>query len=249
MKLRGILQSIGLSEKQADVYLACLKYGPESISNIAHFAGYKRTTLYGILETMKEKGFIITMMRNKRLCYDATPPSALIQILKTQHDDLKSVLPELEQVQGKKDIIPNVQIHEGDATIKQLYLEIFDRIPLGKPVDFLTSITQFQDQFPIVLEAYDKILKETDNPKWVRELVFDDERGRKFVKHLRSKKNKPQTRLLPTDFPIHNEIIIFDNNVVFLSLGHRNIATVITNPEVQKTIKSLYEWAWLSARK
>ena len=50
------LQQIGLTEKEAKVYLAALELGEKAVQVIAQKAGVNRATTYFILESLIEKG-------------------------------------------------------------------------------------------------------------------------------------------------------------------------------------------------
>ena len=56
--LKSILQKIGLSDKDAEVYLACLELGTQPASVIARKAGLKRPTTYLILEGLLKRGLV-----------------------------------------------------------------------------------------------------------------------------------------------------------------------------------------------
>ena len=58
-KLQSILKNIGLSETEAEVYLASLSLGPTTILKIARSSGVKRTSVYTIIDALKEKGLAL----------------------------------------------------------------------------------------------------------------------------------------------------------------------------------------------
>ena len=77
------LQKLGLSQKEASVYIATLELGEASpVSTIAKKAEVNRTTTYDILETLVQKGIVITSTHKKYKFYRAQPPEKLIAYLK-----------------------------------------------------------------------------------------------------------------------------------------------------------------------
>ena len=52
------LQELGLSEKEARVYLALFELGPSVVSGLAKKAGINRSTTYVILETLAKRGLV-----------------------------------------------------------------------------------------------------------------------------------------------------------------------------------------------
>jgi len=58
------LEKIGLSKKEAKVYLACLELSEATIGQISKKSGVKRTTVYDIVESLKEKSLISSSTKN-----------------------------------------------------------------------------------------------------------------------------------------------------------------------------------------
>ena len=52
------LEKIGLTEKEAAVYLALLKLGPTTALKIARETGIKRPTVYTTLDALKGRGLV-----------------------------------------------------------------------------------------------------------------------------------------------------------------------------------------------
>jgi len=247
MDFKATLEKIGLNKKEADIYLTCLEHGPETISNIARLSGYKRPTLYNIIHELLVKGYIILIRRNKKTYYDIVKPKKLLTTLRAREKELEQALPELDAIKRKKQSLPDVQIYEEDNAIKNLYDDIYDQLNAKHETCFLTSVTDAQNYAPFILQAY--FVKISKNPNYkIRELIFDDEGGKKYVKELLAKKIKHQIRLLPIEFPIYNDIAIYQDTVAIFSFKNRSTATIINNPEIAKTFKSLFEWAWFSAK-
>src|SRR3990167_6012452 len=46
----------GLTQKQVDVYIACLEAGPSKVPEIARAAQIKRTTAYGVIDELVAMG-------------------------------------------------------------------------------------------------------------------------------------------------------------------------------------------------
>ena len=60
------LQKIGLSEKEAKVYLAAMELGQAPVQKIAQKAKVNRATTYVILEGLQKKGVITTVDHEKK---------------------------------------------------------------------------------------------------------------------------------------------------------------------------------------
>jgi len=94
------LQEYGLSEKEADVYLACLKMGPSTANRISSATDLRRSTTYDILESLKAKGLISSFIREKKYYFQAADPSELLAFMHAKEEKLKQILPQLERIKA-----------------------------------------------------------------------------------------------------------------------------------------------------
>ncbi len=57
-KLIKKLENIGLSENESRVYLASLSLGPAIVRDIARVSQVKRTTIYSLIDSLKQQGLM-----------------------------------------------------------------------------------------------------------------------------------------------------------------------------------------------
>src|SRR3989338_2859882 len=96
MNLQETLQKVGLSEKEAKIYLALLELGQATVLELAKKSGIKRPTVYVVIEEMREKGYVAKAMRERRVCFTAKSPDLILQALGEKQDLLKGVVGELK---------------------------------------------------------------------------------------------------------------------------------------------------------
>lgn len=53
--LTNILKSFGMSQKEAEVYLALLELGSAKVSDVSKQSSVNRSSAYVVLETLKER--------------------------------------------------------------------------------------------------------------------------------------------------------------------------------------------------
>ena len=83
-QLIEILKEIGLSENEAEVYLTSLSLGPTTILKIAKSSGIGRTTVYSVIETLKNKGLIHIKPVGLKQLYVAEHPDRLENIIENK---------------------------------------------------------------------------------------------------------------------------------------------------------------------
>src|ERR1700689_5744541 len=98
------LQDIGLSEKEARVYLASLELGRTTAEKLAKHAKVNRSTTYVQIESLMKKGLMSTYEEDKKTYFAPESPELLKRLLSKQRDelqskerDLSSILPALLQ--------------------------------------------------------------------------------------------------------------------------------------------------------
>ncbi len=123
------LQRFGLSEKEADIYLALLHLGTVPASDIAKKSGVNRSTAYVVLESLTKKGLAAIEIRDGVRSYSPASPDRLVQKAEDsarEHAELaklgREMLSELETIEKSKDSTkPNIKFFEGIAGIKTAY--------------------------------------------------------------------------------------------------------------------------------
>jgi predicted transcriptional regulator len=89
------LAPLGLTEKEARVYLALLQLGNGSAYSVALKSALKKPTAYVILDELVEKGLAYVIPREKKKRYAAIPPEELMQRAEERFATAQETLPEL----------------------------------------------------------------------------------------------------------------------------------------------------------
>lgn len=112
------LQDIGLSEKEATIYIALLSFDKVSIAELSKKAEVKRPTTYVILDSLAKKGLVSEISVEKKTYYMAEPPEKLglfverqIHLLEGSRKSLEIIIPKL------KDLVKGV-----DYSLKKWHL-------------------------------------------------------------------------------------------------------------------------------
>src|SRR3569833_1103000 len=92
--LKAYLLKLGLLPEIADIYLALLAYGPQTISQLARHSGIERTRIYRLLEELKRSCLVEIETRYKRSIFKAAPISNLQMILTEKEHHLQRLKPE-----------------------------------------------------------------------------------------------------------------------------------------------------------
>lgn len=122
--LEEILKKLELSEKEIEVYLALFAQGKTTPARLAKATGINRSTVYAILEQLKEKGLVIEDVSGKILYFSPTLADDLENAFHKEQERLKEkrkmalrLAEELRKMpQSKMYSIPKIRfVQEGDV--------------------------------------------------------------------------------------------------------------------------------------
>jgi len=254
--LEIVLQRIGLSEKEAKVYLATLELAESSVQNIAKKAGVNRPTAYVILEKLMGLGLASTLQKGKKTYFVAQSPSELENILKEQVSEIEHRKSELEGVMSQLHAIynansekPVVRYFEGADGLLAMDRYGYGQDKMEKDSEIL-SITPID----IIEEHFGSRRKES-----VKERAGRGIKSRTIYTHkdgeIPSATNKEELRegvFLPRDkFPITGTIGIYPNwgMKLYYFDPSKPHGVVIESKELAQNMKLLFELAWKEAKR
>lgn len=117
------LMHIGLSEKEAMVYIALSELGQATAYRIAVVSGLKQATVYVILEALREKGLLLKVPHIKKQLFIVKELTEYLDILSDSLENARRVNARL--LQGRKKGQPTVTYYEGIEGVKESILYRF----------------------------------------------------------------------------------------------------------------------------
>ncbi len=130
--LEKYLQDLGLSDKEAAVYVTLLGVDNASVLDLAQKTKINRTTIYLVLDSLMKKGLASEVQENKKTHYQAEPPERLETyverqkiVLEEQAKRVKDLIPQLKSVQRESGERPVVKYFEGREGIISVNDEFF----------------------------------------------------------------------------------------------------------------------------
>lgn len=245
------LKRLGLSSKQATIYLACLEIGETAtVSTISRVAKMNRTTVNYMVDDMVEMGLLIrTKSKNHSYkTYRAQPPEKLISYLEQKSEkfarlarEAQQVLPELKShYRGMG--WANVYFYEGEEGLIRVYEET---LSATEEIRAYASDKANQAALAGYFPIYYKRRAEKGIP--IRALFTDSPEDRERYKL--DEKELRTSRLLPKEkFGITPEVNFFDNKIMIADWKEK-LGIIIESEEIAKVFKQTFELAWEAAEK
>lgn len=236
------LEKLGLDDKEARVYLALLELGEGNIQQIAKKSGVKRTTVYDIIESLKLKGLLSSVRKNKKELFYAEDPRKLEDMLDEKKQTLRRILPELLSIANALDKKPKIRFYEGAEGIKEVYRDTL-KYPDQELLAWVSeeAVISFDEKF--LNEYY--LPKRVEKKIWVRAIAPDRVYMQKY-KGL-DEKSLRRTKLVSMEkFPLEVEINLYGKNKIgAMSFGEK-IGLIIESQKIYTTLRSIFELNWNS---
>jgi len=238
--LEAEIKKIGLSDKEAKVYLAALELGQATAAEIATHSGINRATTYVILEELKNKGLISVFQKGKKTIFVVEQPERLKNLFEIEEKrvkenflDLKKILPDLDKLYESRGERPKVRFFEGKEGIDSLR------------DDILKTKTKFLYQIlPLDVIAKNLSERKFQNEK-VKKLynipsksIYYNKNGKVFPK----KSGRAEYKFLDDKF--ETEIIIYGEKTAFINIKKKPAGIIIDDVSVSQTIKIFFETLW-----
>ncbi|MFA6023359.1 MAG: helix-turn-helix domain-containing protein [Candidatus Pacearchaeota archaeon] len=157
-KISRILQKIGLSGNEIKVYLTLNDNGSLKAGRISKLAKLDRSSTYNALKMLLEKGFVSYVMIGQVKWFQAVGPKRFFDYIHEQEDDLKEVLPELQERHKAHKVEGQVRLFKGLKGIKTIFLDI---ARTGKDNYVFGSEGQFSEKMPDFAYKFDLLKKQS----------------------------------------------------------------------------------------
>ncbi|MBM5789594.1 TrmB family transcriptional regulator, partial [Candidatus Parcubacteria bacterium] len=247
-ELMNELRHLGLSDKEAAVYLASLELGPAAVQDISHKSKINRATTYVMIESLAARGLLSTFVRGKKRFYAPESPERLLSILRVQQQELEEKRQEFEKAlpllfalyntEGAKPQIRYLEGVEGLKTLRQNFEKLegefiqilsFDDAVVSRDLAHgrQSHINNLKNE-----RVPHRILAVTDHP--------DPDKIPEV--------GVGEWRMIPySEFPMHGEITVRSNHVFLFSYRSSILAVIIVSKEIADVVRSLFNLAWKGA--
>lgn len=250
------IEDLGLSNKEARVYVANLILGPAGVQQIADTSGIKRVTTYVILESLVNLGLVSQTTKAKKTLFNAESPENLQRLLdkkeeslKDQKQQLKELLPELDSLKTLPKDTPHVKFYDGVEGIKTINQMFFTELKKSGITESY-GISNLDDLSKYLPEIEDR----RGNPARLEagiksKFIYTSQKGA-IMKESDKEKNRESRYLPPEKFNFSCDLSIAGKYLALLSTsGSQPIGVVIESLPIASGMKSIFDLAWEASEK
>lgn len=239
------LTNLGLSEKEATVYLALLELSPAAVQDVAVRAGVNRTTTYLLVDALMRRGVVSTTTHGKKQLFVAEPPERLLTVLRLQRRELEEkerellvAIPLLNALHNSRKEKPQIRYFEGAEgvrTVREMLSEESGECVQIVPIDGSESVTEILDRR---VDHFDDLRAENVP---FRSLMVMANPDPDRVPRLPN----AQMRVIDAaEFPVRAEITVRGSTVLLFSYKSNLLSVIVKSEEFAETLRALFNLAW-----
>ena len=243
--IQTALEGAGLSEKEIKAYIVLLEMGPQHANAVARGAGITRANVYYHLEQLKEKGLITTYSNwDNTQFFKAEPANSVVKYLKQKQKKLEDKIEQVDQIAESLDAladsggpqVPSMKIYDSVEKVESLYDEILE----SDIMNAIVNIDRVDEFFPKFGAKFPELVSERGIN--VKELVVDTDGAKSYKKSVKG--DTHDVRILSKEFSHQTDILIYNNEVAFISYDGSPSAFVVQNPAIFATQQQVFDELW-----
>jgi len=241
MKLSTILTTTWLSEREAKLYLSCLKFGSCPASRVANDVGENRTTVYHALLDLCKQWIASKMTKNDSSYFSVISPDELVARYEENVISLKKKLPELYSLYEAYDMKSKVKFYEWLEAVKHMYL---DKLNHWRDVYVFLGMNGINSHLKSFM--YEEYLEKKLKQNVTSHVILKQTKENKSFTDGDHKENR---KSLIIDSPLLNldcEIDMYGENIVAIITWSDKMVSwiIIENQNIHDALKSFFDLIW-----
>lgn len=248
MNLAKKLEAVGLTDKQARVYVAALFLGPSAVQRIAEQADVNRATTYVILAELAEMGLVSESSEGKKTVYVAEPPEAIERyltsmekVISERKEGLKSAMRDLKTVSRVEvSDAPVVRFFKGPEATASVSDYLRRKAPKNDIVYALSDVDEVLKIYPNILKTSPAARKKKNISS---KIIYTGKHNLESDKSLNR-----TTKRIPGK--ICADVNIYSDKMTILSYKEdESTGIIIESKEIVAVLRQLFELAWANQKK
>lgn len=231
------LERIGLTEREAAVYIATLELGLTGALQISRKTGINRPMVYAALESLKQRGLVEVQLKGLKQKFAAANPDQFDAIIRDHKKTFDDALPELLALYKLKGERSNIKYYEGIEGLKSVFETILREVKIGDPYYVIDDQSNWGEHLPW-LESF--IERRARKQLDFRIIFPDSERGRYNLRMAAALNQK--VKLAP--HAILTDMIVTPQRYVTHDFAPPITTVVIENQSIVQNQLQLFRYIW-----
>lgn len=248
----AILNQIGLTEREAAIYLAAIDTGGGTVSELAKEAEIERTGIYYHINNLISDGLLTVAARGKRTTYLPVDPDKLHQLWERKHNNLESILPRLQEQFSREAGHTIVEYFQGIEDVNKFYDRLYAILQeMTPPENTLYILGQSFKSVTSHNKEFLKFIAPKEQLNIVTKVILNESQRRKDGDagirdpYIATRYNLPaaKIRYISDRFNYPSAVVIMGNKIALID--YRNfIYSIHENKNMATTWKLFFDFIW-----
>jgi len=240
-----ILEEIGLTKSEINVYLALLELGSSTTGKIVDKSRASSSKIYEILDKLMQKGLVSFIIKSGVKYFEAAPPERIMDYMKEkeesfnrQKEEMRKLLPELELKQKLAQYKSEATIFKGLKGGETAFKYMINS--MKKDDEWVGFVVSFANQkyFDLLTKLHQLRAK-----KGLKARILINEKHKDEAK-IREKIPYTDVRYIPDEFQTP-AIINIAGNITLLNIMAEEVTVfMIENKDVADSFRNQFEKMW-----
>jgi sugar-specific transcriptional regulator TrmB len=234
------LKNLGLSEKEARVYVALLEIGQSTAYSVANKSGLKKPTTYVVLDELRKKGLVLKLPHARKHLYSAKPPHEVLSAAEEKLYVIKQILPQLAALSLKGAVEVKTLFYEGFEGIREALWYKIDNLSNEECVAFSASGVDASKKLIQLFRELNDAFKERNVRN--RSIARDHPSLQEF-RSVDAEYNR-KVKVIPNNKYSSNISVEIHTSFIRILMFKELQCVIIDNPNVAMTFKQIFEMVW-----
>ncbi|GEM_PF-280034 len=234
-----ILQNLGLTGREAEVYLILLDTGSTTTGQIIKRSSLHKATVYSILQRLIDQGLVSYVIKDGIRYFEAADPDIFLNVLREMEENLLEILPELKK---KKELAKQKQeayILEGLKGLKTARDRSLKVLKKGEEI-LVLGASQVSNQ---ALESYWENYHKRRVKAGIKARMLWSETTKEWGKD-REKLPITDIKYLPKELETPADIDVFGNNVDIRVFTDKPFVFHMENKILADSFRNYFNLLW-----
>jgi predicted transcriptional regulator len=236
------LEGVGLSDKEAKVYLAALELGQSTAQVIAAKATVQRPTTYIAIESLVQKGLMSSIVKGKKKYFVAEAPDRIHSMIQQQEHELREKEKRVRKIMDDLKVLamaakdrPAVSFFEGHRGVETMRDNL--RQSHFREVEEFCRIDLAYKHWPPSPNDHRGYFRKNYNIRFIYAsasgIILPGRQG-----------NVIQRRISLEEYPFEGDITVCGNIVSILSYTPSLIGVQVYHDAMAGTLRQIFNLAW-----
>lgn len=240
------LKELNLSSNEIKIYLFLLKVGDTTTGSIITETNIVNSRVYESLNSLINKGLATYNIQKNGKHFQAVSPKKLLEIQEERYVKLQKIIPNLEELQNKKENDTKTAVYEGYQGFKTAFEKIIDDCPKNETI-YILGFSQPSIQSESLRLFLSNMNLKSAQKKQKLKIILDSSVKDTLGKD-REKEKHTEVKYMPKGYISPAAIDIFEDYVYIFLWEEKPFVFMIKNKLISESFKQYFNFLWKIAK-